>query len=305
MLTHFDRARLAFEWPSSVVCIGTFDGIHLGHQEVIRTAVELARSAEIPAVAVTFDRHPSEVLAPDFRPAYIASLASDLAEFSRLGVAATVVLPFDLGLSRMSASAFLEEILVGQLAASQLVVGHDFALGHGREGTADWLASRIPTTCLEPFEIDGERVSSRRIREFIRQGDVATANRWLGHPFEVAGVVSHGQKLGRTLGFPTVNIARSFDQVMLADGVYAARATTRYGEFNAALAVGMRPAVGGQSRTIEAYLLDYPGESLYGSVVRLDVKEFLRPEQNFASLDDLITQMTLDVDRVRQMMGSQ
>jgi len=305
MLTHFDRARLAFEWPSSVVCIGTFDGIHLGHQQVIKTAVDRAREAEIPAIAVTFDRHPSTVLAPDFRPPYIAAMESDLAEFSRLGVAATVVIPFDLGLSRMSAAEFLDDILVGTLAARQVVVGHDFALGHGREGTAEWLAERIPTTCVDPYEIDGKRVSSRRIREFIRQGDVATANRWLGRPFEVAGVVSHGQKLGRTLGFPTVNIARSFDQVMLADGVYAARATTRFGTYAAALAIGMRPAVGGQSRTIEAYLLDYPGDSLYGSVVRLDVIEFLRSEQNFASLNDLITQMELDVQQVRQIMGSQ
>ena len=305
MLTHFDRARLAFEWPSSVVCIGTFDGIHRGHQEVIRTAVQLAKDAEIPAVAVTFDRHPSAILAPELRPPYIASMESDLAEFARLGVASTVVLPFDLGLSRMSASEFLDDILVGQLAASQVVVGHDFALGHGREGTAEWLADRIPTTRVEPFQIDGERVSSRRIREFIREGNVSSANRWLGHPFQVAGVVSHGQKLGRTLGFPTVNIARSFDQAMLADGVYAAQATTRCGRFNAALAVGMRPAVGGQSRTIEAYLLDYPGDSLYGSVVRCDVLEFLRPEQNFASLDDLITQMGADVEQVRQIMGSQ
>jgi riboflavin kinase/FMN adenylyltransferase len=118
-------------------------------------------------------------------------------------------------------------------------------------------------------------------------------------------VVIHGQKLGRTLGFPTVNLARSFDQVMLADGVYAARAASKFGDFDAALAVGMRPAVGGAARTIEAFLLNYPGESLYGSVVRLDVIEFLRPEQNFSSLDDLVVQMKEDVKRVRQIMGSQ
>ena len=305
MLTHFGRARLAFQWPGSVVCIGTFDGIHQGHQEVIRTAVSLAAADELPAVAVTFDRHPSAILAPASRPPYIASIENDLTEFERLGVAATVVLPFNASLSRMSATEFLREILVDQLAASHLVVGHDFALGNDREGTSAWLAERIPTTRVEPFEIDGERVSSRRIREFIAQGNVAAANRWLGHPFQVAGVVTHGQKLGRTLGFPTVNIARSFEQVMLADGVYAARATTKFGMFDAALAVGMRPAVGGDARTIEAFLLNYPGESLYGSVVRLDVIEFLRAEQNFASLEDLVVQMRADVEQVRQIMGSQ
>jgi riboflavin kinase/FMN adenylyltransferase len=305
MLTHFGRARLAFEWPGSVVCIGTFDGIHRGHQQVIRTAVDLAQEDEIPAVAVTFDRHPSAILAPSTRPAYIASIENDLEEFERLGVAAAVVLPFNPSLSRMSASEFLQEILVEQLAASHLVVGHDFALGNDREGTAEWLAARIPTTRVEPFEIDGERVSSRRIREFIAEGNVSAANRWLGHPFQVSGVVIHGQKLGRTLGFPTVNLARSFDQVMLADGVYAARAVSKFGDFDAALAVGMRPAVGGAARTIEAFLLNYPGESLYGSVVRLDVIEFLRPEQNFSSLDDLVVQMKEDVKRVRQIMGSQ
>jgi riboflavin kinase/FMN adenylyltransferase len=305
MITHFGTPRLALEWPSSVVCIGTFDGIHRGHQRVIETAVARAREAEIPAVAVTFDRHPAAILAPSRRPPYIASLEEDLAEFARLGVAATVVLPFNASLSRMSASEFLNEILIGKIRASEVVIGHDFALGNGREGTAEWLAQRIPTTPVPGFEWLGERVSSSRIREFVASGEITRANECLGRPFRITGVVVNGQKLGRELGFPTANLARAFDQITPRDGVYAAVAETPMGRFGAALAIGMRPAVQGTSRTIEAYLLDYPGDSLYGSVISLELMSFVRPEANFPNLDALVVQMDQDVAQVRQIIGSQ
>jgi riboflavin kinase/FMN adenylyltransferase len=305
MITQFGTPRLALEWPASVVCIGTFDGIHRGHQRVIETAVLRAREAEIPSVAVTFDRHPAAILAPSRRPPYIASLDEDLSEFARLGVDATVVLPFNASLSRMSANEFLAEILVGKIKASEVVIGHDFALGNGREGTADWLGQRIPTTSVPGFEWLGERVSSSRIREFIANGEIVRANDFLGRPFRISGVVVSGQKLGRQLGFPTANLARAFDQITPRDGVYAAVAETKFGRFAAALAIGMRPAVQGTSRTIEAYLLDYPGDSLYGSVVSLELKSFVRPEENFSNLDALVAQMEKDVSQIRQIIGSQ
>jgi riboflavin kinase / FMN adenylyltransferase len=145
-------------------------------------------------------------------------------------------------------------------------------------------------------------VSSSLIRNAVNIGELAHANTMLGRGFEIQGFVDHGQKLGRTLGYPTANIARSFDQVLPADGVYAAKFFVDGKQFSAALAIGTRPAVGGGPRSIEAYLLDYPGDSLYGQHIRLRLEHYLRPEMNFESLELLKQQMAIDVDEVRRLI---
>ncbi len=299
MQVHFGVELLKPEWQRAVVCIGTFDGVHVGHQKVIAAAVDRAKELEVPVIVATFDRHPAMVLNPAKAPKAIASLKMNLEQLQIHGVGLTVVLPFNAWLSRMSADEFFQSILIDKLKASCLVVGHDFAMGNGREGNTEWLKSRIETIIVPPFEIDGLRVSSSAIRESVSNGELDKANLLLGRGFEVQGFVEHGQKLGRTLGFPTANIARSFDQVMPRDGVYAAWFLVDGKKFKAALAIGTRPAVGGKERTIEAFLLDYPGESLYGQHIRVRLEKYLRPEANFASLDDLIHQMGLDVEAVR------
>ena len=299
MQVHFGVELLKPEWHQAVVCIGTFDGVHLGHQQVIQTAVTRAKELEIPVIVVTFDRHPAVILNPTKAPKAIASLKMNLEQLQTHGVGLTVVVPFNAWLSRMSADEFLHGILLDRLKATCLVVGHDFAMGNGREGNTEWLKQHLDTVIVPPFEIDGLRVSSSAIREAIGTGDLDTANKLLGRGFEVQGFVEHGQKLGRELGFPTANIARSFDQVMPRDGVYASRFFVDGRQFNCALSIGTRPAVGGTTRTIEAYLLDYPGESLYGQHVRLRLEKYLRPEANFPSLDALKQQMVKDVESVR------
>ena len=299
MLLHVGTDQLRAEWVAAVACVGTFDGVHLGHQALIRTAVEQAQASELPAVLITFDRHPLAILAPDRCPKSIASLDESLAQIAKLGIAATVVLPFDFELSQMPAQAFLDRILVSAARASSLVVGHDFAMGHGREGTADWLKARIPTEVIQPFEVSGVRVSSSSIRKAVTDGDLAGARALLGRNFAISGVVAGGQKLGRKLGYPTANIARSFDQVLPLDGIYVARMETASGPYRAAASIGLRPAVGGGDRTIEAYLLDYPGDSLYGQPVRLELIERLRDELSFDSLEALVVQIEQDVATVR------
>lgn len=303
MQIHFGTDTLHAEWPRSVVVIGTFDGVHLGHRAVIETAVEQARQAEEPCCLVTFDRHPAQILAPDRAPKAIASLASNLTMFAELGVSLALILPFDADLSRTSAESFFGQILSEKLRAATVVVGHDFAFGHRREGTPEWLRARVETTIVPPFEMNGNRVSSSAIRAAVAEGRIDDANRWLGKPFEMEGVVVGGQKLGRTLGFPTINLARSFDQILPADGVYAATAHCQFGRYDAALAIGHRPAAGGGPRSIEAYLLDYPGGSLYGRNVRLELRAFLRPEADFPSLDALKEQMDRDVSTVRTVLN--
>ena len=299
---HFGVDLLKPEWPEAVICIGTFDGIHVGHQAVIREAIQTASKHELPAILVTFDRHPAVVLAPSRAPKPIRSLSQNLSLIEKSGIGLTVILPFNAWLSRMSADEFLSKILREKLRASHLVVGHDFALGNGREGTTEWLSSRINTTVVEPFALEGERVSSSLIRDRLLEGDITAANRLLGRPFEMIGFVVGGQKLGRTLGFPTANIARAFDQILVPDGVYAVRFECELGTYGAALAIGTRPAVGGGPRSIEAYLLDYPGESLYGQAIKMSFVSRLREERNFSSLDALKEQMSLDVLETRNRL---
>jgi riboflavin kinase / FMN adenylyltransferase len=303
MQVHFGLGTLVPEWQQSAVVIGTFDGVHLGHQAVIRQAVEIGRQAEIPSIVLTFDRHPAAVLAPGRQPKLLASLESNLEQLDRLGVSMTVVLPFDLALSRTTATDFLSEILEGSLRAKQFVVGHDFALGANREGTAEWLAQRLPTCVVEPFSLNGERVSSSGIRLAVESGSMETAGQWLGRPFRIDGVVVGGQKLGRTIDYPTINLARSIDQVLPPDGVYVATAQMASGKFGAALSIGTRPTVGGEHRTIEAYLLDYPGESLYGQSVGLQIHHWLRGEENFPSLEVLKAQIAQDVLDTREWLA--
>ena len=304
MQIHFGLGRFNPEWPRSVACIGTFDGVHVGHRAVIRTAVRTARERELPNILLTFDRHPAAILNPNRTPLALASLEENLAGFKALGVEMAIVLPFDAALSRTSADRFLHDILKVELRAEAVVVGHDFAMGNGREGTAEWLSHRIETIVVPPYELDGVRVSSSQIRDAIQRGDIATANAALGRPFSISGAVATGQKLGRTLGFPTVNLVRSFDQVVPSDGIYAAIAHTIHGAYEASLYIGYRPTVDGQTRSIEAYLLDYPGESLYGTLVRLDVMAKVRDDREFTDLEALKTQMELDVNETRRLLTS-
>lgn len=301
MLVHFGVDLVQAEWSSSVVCIGTFDGVHHGHQALINRSVELARQAEVPSVLVTFDRHPAATLAPDRKPPAIGTLEQNVRLFRTYGVSACVILPFDLALSRLSAADFLEQILKEKLHAGQLVVGYDFALGHGRQGTVDWLSERIPTEIMQPVEIDGVRVSSTEIRNAIKAGEIGVANRLLSRPFAMTGVVVAGQKIGRQLGYPTINLARSTDQVVPKDGVYAGECETSVGRFRAAISIGNRPAVGGTTRTIEAFLIDYPGDPLYSETVQLQFHQRIRDESDFADTDALKHQISADVKLVASM----
>jgi riboflavin kinase / FMN adenylyltransferase len=301
MQIHFGTELLQPEWTHCVACIGTFDGVHLGHQAVISKAVEEARARELPCMLITFDRHPASVVAPDRVPPAVATLGTNLREFQRMGAAATLVLPFTKELSQKTAEDFYQEILIGAAKATAVVVGHDFAFGHGRQGNTEWLRERIATVVVPPFEIEGERVSSSAIRAAISEGRVEDAARWLGRPFEVQGVVVGGQKLGRTLGYPTINLARTSAQVVPAHGIYSGSCETAHGDFAAAISVGVRPTVGGGERTIEAYLLDYPGESLYGRSVTLRWTHRLREERHFDSLHELQAQMAHDVAEVRRL----
>lgn len=294
MVVHFGTSRLQPEWNPAVACLGTFDGVHVGHAELLRRAVRRGVELKAPAVVVTFDRHPAEALAPEKAPPYVATLDQNLTELARLGAAVCVVLPFDHALTQTTAGDFMQ-MLVDHVRAAEFVVGHDFTFGKGREADATWLAARFPTQVVEPVLVDGQRVSSTTVRSAVLEGRVEDAARLLGRPFALAGVVVGGQMLGRELGYPTANLATSGRMVVPAHGVYAGRATTPHGVFRTAVSVGVRPAVGGGERTVEAYLLDYPGHEIYGTAMELEFLHRVRDEADFPDLEALKEQIARDV----------
>jgi riboflavin kinase/FMN adenylyltransferase len=297
MLVHFGVDQLRATWAESTVCIGTFDGVHRGHAALMRSAIDESRTRECPSVGVTFDRHPAATLHPERTPPAIASLGDNLRHMEAEGIAVAVILPFDRALAGTSAASFFEEVLRAKLRAGHVSIGHDFGFGRGREGTADWLRDHIPTRVLEPVLYEGRRVSSSEIRAHILAGEVDLAADLLGRPYGFTAVVVRGQKLGRTLGFPTLNLEHSTPLAMAADGIYAGACRVRGKIYRAATSIGMRPTVNGTSRTVEAYLLDYPGDDVYGDAVHLFLEKRLRGEEKFDSLDALKEQMKFDVER--------
>ena len=197
MQLHFGLERCAAQWKRAVGCVGTFDGLHLGHRKVLQTAVAAARAESVPCVLVTFDRHPAALLAPERCPPSLAGLRTNLRCIREEGVDVAVVLAFDADLSRLTAQQFLDSVLRDALKVERMVVGHDFAFGHGREGTPAWLAERLPTEVVPALELGGKRVSSSAIRAAVSRGDVSLAGELLGRPFALEGVVVRGEQLGR------------------------------------------------------------------------------------------------------------
>ncbi|MDP8967648.1 MAG: bifunctional riboflavin kinase/FAD synthetase [Actinomycetota bacterium] len=274
------------------VAVGTFDGVHLGHREVIRGA----------DTVLTFDPHPTAVIRPSAAPRLLTSPARKAQLVASLGVQELVVIPFDAEFAARSAQEFVDDVLVGKLGATHVSVGENFRFGHKAQGDAKLLRSdeRFRTRVAELVEIDGEIVSSSHIRALVLGGAVEYAGRLLGDPFTLAGEVAHGDERGRELGYPTANLIPDAAFVTPGHGVYAARATTSTGEtYAAAVSVGVRPTfVTGRGELIEAYLLDFSGD-LYGSRLEIAFLKRLRGEKRFDSLDALIDQIALDVEAAR------
>ncbi len=270
------------------VAIGTFDGVHVGHREVIRGC----------DTVLTFDPHPLSVVRPEAAPKLITPFTVKRDIIAGLGVDELVVIPFDDDFRSKSAEEFVDEILVGKLGAVEVSVGENFSFGKGARGTVEMLRARGEfTTRVAPLvEVDGETVSSTQIRALVAAGDVEKAGRMLGGPFIVEGEVSHGDKRGRTLGFPTANLVPDERFVHPGHGVYAAWA---HGHC-AAVSVGIRPQFQtGRGLLIEAFLIGFEGD-LYGETLRVAFTKRLRGERRFESVDALIEQMGHDVAEAEQ-----
>ena len=294
------------EAPPSVVAQGTFDGMHLGHQAVIRTAVERARALDAHPVAVTFDPNPLAVLRPAEAPPELLPLDERLERIAELGPETCLVVPFTLRFAEVAADAYVKDVLLGLLKAREIVVGFNHAFGRGARGTPDLLArtaglAGVRVHVVPPLRVDGVAVSSTAIREALRQGDVRQAANLLGRAYALRGIVARGAARGRTLGFPTANLAAA-PGLPVANGVYAARAGWDGESAPAVVNVGVRPTFDGATRLVEAHLLD-ASPDLYGRRLTLAFVDRIRGERRFDSLEALRAQIVEDVRTARRLLG--
>ncbi|WP_428961412.1 bifunctional riboflavin kinase/FAD synthetase [Micromonospora fluostatini] len=294
-------------WGRSVVTIGVFDGVHRGHQATIGHAVARARELGVQSVVVTFDPHPAEVVRPGSHPAVLTEPARKAELIEALGVDALCVVPFTPEFSRLSAEAFVHDILVANLHATLVVVGANFRFGHRAAGDVA-LLERLGRTFgfgVEdgPLVAEGGTVfSSTYIRSCIDAGDMAAAAAALDRPHRLEGVVVRGDQRGRELGFPTANLLCHGYAAVPADGVYAARLVRRgHPDLAAAVSVGTNPTFSGRERRVEAYALDFSGD-LYGERVALDFVARLRGQVRYDSVEPLLAQMGEDVSQVRELL---
>jgi riboflavin kinase/FMN adenylyltransferase len=282
---------------SRTVALGTFDGVHLGHREVIDHA----------CTVVTFDPHPMTVLAPGRVPPQLTTLERRARLVGALGVEELVLVPFDAETATQDAEAFVQDVLVDRLGTRELRVGENFRFGREAKGTPALLQAdaRFETTVVPVLRQAGESVSSTRIRELVARGAVGEAAELLGTPFALSGPVAHGEKRGRELGYPTANLLPPIGHALPAHGVYACRARLADGSVHAAaVSIGIRPQFESVLGVlVEAYVLDFSGD-LYGQTIELEFLERLRGEERFDGVDALIAQMERDVQETRRLAAA-
>ncbi len=291
-----------------VVAIGNFDGVHRGHQTVLNAAVKTARGGDKPALAMTFEPHPRIVFRPDVPLFRLTPAAAKARVIEAIGLDGVVVVPFDRDLASVSAENFIDDILVGRLAVSHVVIGYNFHFGKGRAGSPSFLeqAGRdrgFGVTVVEAFaDENGTGISSSRVREALQTGDVAGASASLGYRWFVEAEIVHGDKRGRELGYPTANMKLPAD-CALAHGIYAVRMRIDGVLHDGVASYGRRPTFGDGIPLLEVFVFDFSGD-LYGKTVDVAFISYLRSERKFDSADALIAQMTRDSGEARAAIDS-
>lgn len=293
----------------TAVALGNFDGVHIGHQRVIQPAVTFAdASLKTYATVVTFNPHPQEFFTGQSR-ALLTPLNEKAQQMELQGIKQLVLLPFDRELAALSPQHFVEKILVQQLCSQRISVGEDFRFGRARTGTATELQAiaatyGIAVTIVPLQTFEGERISSSSIRQALQQGDLQCVKRLLGRPYTLIGAVVKGQQLGRTIDFPTANLELPPEKFLPRQGVYSVRVFLEEGTKLGVMNIGVRPTVNGTSPSVEVHLLDWSGD-LYGKTITVQLEKFLRPEQKFASLEALKTQIKADCALAKSFLGAQ
>lgn len=292
--------------PHPVLALGNFDGVHIGHGAILKEAIARARSAGGSAFALTFDPLPAKRLFPDRAPPTLVTLDDKLELLRAAGLDGVIVMDFTLELSRVSATEFVRDYLLGKIGARAVVVGHSVSFGHKRAGNAAAMVAMgrefgFDTVVVGPVKTDGLEVSSTKIRELIGAGDVKLAARLLGRNHFLSGSVVHGRARGRKLGFPTANLA-SDTECIPPDGVYATRVVLPGGACPSVSNIGKNPTFNEAARTIEAYLFDFDRD-LYGERIKLEFIERIRGELKFESPQALASQIAADLARAREILA--
>jgi riboflavin kinase/FMN adenylyltransferase len=302
-----DLSSVPDDVRSGAVAIGNFDGVHLGHARIVERLIAKAREVGGPAVVFTFDPHPVRLLRPAEAPPPLTWTDRKADLLAALGVDAMIAYPTDEALLNLSAAEFFQRIVRGSLDARAMVEGSNFYFGHGRSGTIDVLrrltaAAGIALDIVEPVVIDGEVVSSSRVRRLLSAGDVDEARRLLTRPYRLRGMVTHGAGRGAKIGFPTANLA-AIDTLLPGVGVYAGRGWVDGDQFAAAINVGPNPTFGEQALKLEVHLLDF-ASPLYGQPMEVDFLARLRDIHPFESVDALRGQLLRDVAAARHIAES-
>jgi riboflavin kinase/FMN adenylyltransferase len=313
MMVFDSLAAVPADFGPSAVTIGKFDGVHAGHRRVIGELRELGAAARLTTTVVTFDRNPLALLRPEAFPPPLVSNRQKLELIAGLGVDATVILAFDRAFSEQSPEAFVRSILVDALHARLVLVGSDFRFGAGGAGTVERLRE-LGAELGDEFGFavhlvddvraaEGRRASSTWIRDLLAAGKVSEATELLGYAPSVRSIVVHGEQRGRALGYPTANLAPDLEGLVPGDGVYAGWATIGEDRFPAAISVGNNPTFDGvPEKRVEAHLLDQDLD-LYGRTIEVSFVEYVRGMLKFSDVTELISQMALDLDRVRAILG--
>jgi len=290
----------------AIIALGNFDGFHLGHQAVVGEAVAWARAEGRPCIVASFDPHPVEFFTKAATPFRLSTLDQREAWFAQAGADALLIFAFDAEMAASTAHDWVHTMLGAQLGAAGVVTGEDFTFGKGRSGSAQTLQALgaeigMQARAVAPVMLDGEAVSSSRIRRALQAGDTALATSLLTRPFTIRAIVEHGDKVGRTIGFPTANLALG-DYLRPLYGVYAVTGRLPDGQIlKGAANIGIRPHFDPPKEWLEPHFFDFSGD-LYGTAVDIAFCAFLRGEEKFASLDSLITQIGRDCDAARKIL---
>ncbi|TDK42804.1 bifunctional riboflavin kinase/FAD synthetase [Algoriphagus formosus] len=294
--------------PNPVVTSGTFDGVHLGHQKILQRIREIAKSIKGETILLTFWPHPRLVLYPKEHNLRLLSTFEEKAKLLRqFGIDHLISIPFTKEFSQLTSQEFIQNILVDKIKTKKLVIGYDHRFGKNREGSFEYLQQHSGEFGFDLEEIsrqdvDEIGVSSTKIRNALESGDIITANNFLGRPYELNGLVIKGQQIGRSIGFPTANvhIPNSY-KLIPKDGVYAVEASVNGSLYKAMLNIGNRPTVDGSSKSVETHLFDFEGD-LYDKQITIYLRDYLREEQKFESLEALKSQLLIDQQRAKMIL---
>ncbi len=289
-----------------VVAIGNFDGVHRGHRAVIATAVERAKAAHRPAAVLTFEPHPRTFFSPEEPSFHLTTEAAKLRLLAATELNGAILLTFNAALASLTAEEFVGKILIDRLAITGAVIGFNFHFGKARRGTPDFLTAQgahngFSVDVVPPFQHDGRRVSSGAVRDALAAGHVAEANELLGYPWFVTAQVEHGDKRGRTLGYPTANLRLGAD-CGLKYGIYAVRVGVGGARYDGVASFGRRPMFDTGAVLLEIFLFDFSGD-LYGAALDCAFIAWIRPEMNFANVEELIRRMDQDSSQARHALA--